>query len=430
MQKPGLFGMNGFTVFLLTCFSFAAHAQQAGYLILMDAENKQAFTVRIGDQMFTSSGHGHLVLSQLKDSSYRLNLSFPKKNLREQVFPVTIHQKDLGFQIKGNDSAVVLYNWQTKETIRPVIEKDSSRILEMGVKRDDGFSKLMASVVNDSSVMYDTYKGNGFSADSSKAATTLPPTANRQPSTIPPPTANRQPSTIPPPTANRQPSTIIPSTIPPPTANRQPSTIIPSTIPPPTANRQPSTIIPSTIPPPGVKKLREVSLKISRKIVFLDVDKDGHADTVTLFVFFDTEDTAVHKQNPQPELAAKKSSKSDSAASGLVVTRSKPALKSSEPGCGQLATDADAEFLRSAILKANTEQDKMNLATSAFEMKCFSVSQIRLLAGLFVSDKDRYKLMDAAHLHIADHEHFHELVDMLTDKNFQRKFLAMADKRS
>jgi hypothetical protein len=47
-----------------------------------------------------------------------------------------------------------------------------------------------------------------------------------------------------------------------------------------------------------------------------------------------------------------------------------------------------------------------------------------------VSDKAKYGLMDAAHLHITDRDHFPELVDMLTDKNFQRKFLIMAEKRS
>ena len=51
MQKPGLFGMNGFMVFLLTCFYFSACAQQAVGLILIDAEGKQPFTVRIGDQI-------------------------------------------------------------------------------------------------------------------------------------------------------------------------------------------------------------------------------------------------------------------------------------------------------------------------------------------------------------------------------------------
>jgi hypothetical protein len=167
MQKPCLFGMNGFMVFLLTCFTVSARAQQSAGLILIDAENKQAFTVRMGDQMYSSSVHGHLVLSQLKDSAYRLCLRFPKNNLPEQVFPVKVRQKDLGFMLKGDDSSWVLYNWQTKETIHPVYVMDSSRILEMGVKRVDGFSKLMASVVNDSSVMYNTYTGNGFNPNDS-----------------------------------------------------------------------------------------------------------------------------------------------------------------------------------------------------------------------------------------------------------------------
>ena len=106
MQKPGLFGMNGFMVFLLTCLSFAAQAQQQGYLILVDAENKQPFVVRVGDQSYFSSGHGHLVLSQLKDSTYKLGLRFPRKNMAEQVFTVAVHRKDLGFQLKGNDSSI------------------------------------------------------------------------------------------------------------------------------------------------------------------------------------------------------------------------------------------------------------------------------------------------------------------------------------
>src|SRR5450755_2226692 len=412
MQKPGLFGMNGFIIFLLTCLSVVARGQQPGYMILIDAENKQAFTVRIGDQLFSSSGHGHLVLSQIKDSSYLLNLRFPKNNRADQVFPVVVRKKDLGFQLKGADSSWVLYNWQTKETIRPVTERDSSRILDMGVKRENGFSKLMASVVNDSSVMYNTYKGNSFNRDSSKTDSLL--TANRQP-----PTANlngHRPAKDRRLTANPQP----------PTASlngHRPSkdSLL-------TANRQPPTANPSSTP--GVKKLREVSLKISRKIVFLDTGKDGLVDTITLFVYFESADTAIKKTTAEPVLAVKKPTKTDSTNLSVVAGKNKTNLKPNESACGQLATDQDVAFLRSAILKANTDQDKISVASGAFALKCFSVSQIRLLAGLLVSDKSKYRLMDAAHLHVADYEHFRELVDMLTDKNFQRKFLAMAEKRS
>jgi Domain of unknown function (DUF4476) len=423
MQKPGLFGMNGFMVFLLNCFSFAAHAQQPGYLILIDAENKQAFTVRIGDQFYTSSGHGHVVLSHLKDSSYHLNLRFSKNNSEEQVFPVVIHQKDLGFQLKGAEGSWSLYNWQTKETIRPIMVRDSSRILDMGVKREDGFSQLMASVVNDSSVMYNTYTGNGFNRDSlktptdsalAKAANVQRPTAFAKASAV----KDRQLSTT---FATGQAGKAVvgqPSTV-----NRQLSTtsVTASAV----KDRQPSSTF-----TPGIKKLRDVSLKVSRKITFLDVGKDGLTDTITLFVYFEGADTALKQQAVEPVLAIKKISKPDSAGMSATHTKNKPVLKAIVAVCSQSATENDVQSLRDAILKANTDQDKILVASGAFSLKCFSVSQIRLLAGLLVSDKSKYRLMDAAHLHITDYDHFRELVDMLTDKNFQRKFLVMAEKRS
>ncbi len=495
MQKPGLFGMNGVLMIFLSFLSVAAYAQQTGNLILIDAENKQAFTVRIGDQLYASSGHGHLVLSHLRDSSYRLNLRFPKKTLAEQVFPVTIHQKDLGFQLRGSDSTWILYNWQTKETIRPVNEKDSSRILDQGVRRDDGFSKLMAAVVNDTAVMYNTYKGNGFHSDTSvvKSTAANPPiTVNGQRSSVngQPPTVNSQrPTAIEQPsTANRQPPTIIPP--PPPVSDKKHlrdsllaikkanaaardsllavkkangskdsllaarkaavvkdsilmaqkatasrDSLLAANRPPPTVDGQRSTVNGqrSTNLPPGVKKLREVSLKISRKLVYLDVSRDGQADTVTIFVFFETNDSVMSKaavQEPAPPL--KKTGKKDSALTVAPVVKNKPptASKANEPGCAQLATEADLEALRSAILSANTEADKMAAASRAFSAKCFTVSQIRILAGLFVSDKSRYILMDAARLHLSDPEHFRELADMYTDKNFQKKFLQMTGKKS
>jgi hypothetical protein len=432
MQKPGLFGMNGFLLFLLTCCSLALRAQQAGSLILIEAENKQPFTIRVGDHLYASSGHGHLVLYHFKDSSYRLNFRIARKQMAELVFPVVVRQKDLGFQIRSADSSWVLYNWQTKQTIRPVNEPDSNRILEMGVKRDDGFSKLMAAVVNDTAVMYNTYTGNWFARDSVLAggntnnqvsSETIPPVsvpavAGGKTSKISkqkaadsavsknniPTIANTQP-----PTANSQPPTPIGQ---PPTANRQL----------PTANGKPSTA-------QGIKKLREVNLKISRKMVFLDMGNDGKLDTITLFVYYEKGDPLSGKSVAVQSPVKKKTSPADTVSTANAQAKNN-AGSLFVSGCGEMATSQDLEWLRSAILKANSEQDKIAAATNAFALKCFSVSQVRVLALLFVSDKARYRLMDAARQHISDKDHFRELADMYTDKNFQKKFLAMADKRS
>jgi hypothetical protein len=372
MQKRGLFRMNGFMVFLLTGFSFSAHAQHAGNLILIDAENREAFTVRIGETLYASSRHGHLVLSHLKDSVYRLNLRFPRKNIAEQVFPVTVLNKDLGFILKKADSSWTLYNWQSKQTIHPVSEHDSSRILELGVKRDDGFSRLMAAVVNDTSVMYNTYTGNGFGRDS--MVSNQSPTASRLQST-------------------QSGDSLVAVNVQRPTSNG----------PRPTANGPRPTSL------PGIKKIREVSLKISRKMVFLDKGQDGKSDTITLFVYFENTDTGLVKDAGRHLVARKKA-------------------KPGPVACTKLATDGDMESLRSAILEANTDKLKIAVASGAFAVKCFSVSQVRQLAALFVSDKSRYDLMDAAQGHISDKDHFRELADMYTDRNFQKKFLVMAEK--
>ncbi|HTB25603.1 MAG TPA: DUF4476 domain-containing protein [Puia sp.] len=433
MHKPGLFGMNGFMVFLLSFFTVASRAQQPGFLILIETENKQAFTARLGDEIYASSAQGHLVLSQLKDSSYRIGIRFPKNNLAEQVFPVVIHKKDLGFQLKGADSTWVLYNWQTRETIRPVLEFDSSRILNIGIKREDGFSKLMAAVVDDSIVMYNSYAGNGFKQDSTitrnpgKTVDSTQLTVNRKQAIN-----GQQPATNNQPPTTKIPTPIPPKEIPPPTIsvqNNEPSTVNSQQS---TANRQPSSVIghPSSITP-SIKKLREVSLKISRKIVYQDIGKDGQIDTITLFVYFETNDSLAKKPALGPAVASVKQVKSsDSTAGNKVQLKNKTAGKPGEQACSQMATEEDVAFLRDAILKANILNDKIAIASEAFGMKCFTVSQVRLLAALFVSDKDKYRLMDAAHQHISDRDHFRELVDMLTDKNFQRKFLVMADKRS
>jgi hypothetical protein len=602
MQKPGLFGMNGFMGLLLTCFSFAVRAQQPGYLILMDAENRQSFAVRVGDQSYFSSGHGHLVLSQLKDSTYKLGFRFPKKNIAEQVFTVAIHKKDLGFQLKGSDTSLVLFNWQTKETIRPAYGKDSTRLLDQGVKRDDAFSRLMAAVVNDTAVMYNTYAGNGFGNDSNSVIV-----KNQKPTdaqnlkaraqgfksdSLATVSAQRTPGNV------QSPKTIIPNsdslikakgqqaaiTVQSPVANHpaQPldkdsllavkrqeirlqdslntvrktgsrdslilarkqeaylkdslntarKTAIRDSIS--TAKKRQTFLKDSLVavrkatkdslaaarknggsaedlmvakriqktndslmavnkeklyqdslvavnranfvkdsldqsagPVAGshhssltqVKKLREVSLKISRKMVFLDIGRNGHTDTVTLFVYFESGKPETKKPGAEP-LAIKKSIPPDSTevkklqsanpnmgldtiglnktakiknpdSSALNrTTVKKSSAKATEASVCQAATDDDTDALRAAILKANSEQEKIAVAAGAFAMKCFSVSQVRFLASLLISDKAKYGLMDAAHWHLVDRDHFPELVDMLTDKNFQRKFLVMAEKRS
>jgi hypothetical protein len=476
MQKPRLFGMNGVFALLLALTAGEVRGQQAGYLILVDAENKQPFTASIGENLMQSSDHGHLLIPQLQDSVYQLIIRFPRKSTPEQIFPVRIHKKDQGFQLQGSDGSWSLYNWQSRETIRPVKEQDSSRLLELGVKRGDGFSRLMAAVVNDSSVMYNTYAGTGFAKDSISSKGTRVDsselvikssqkhgagTSNGFP-TVKTQGRPAKYSSI----AKIQKKSVSDISLTKgdssgakiqkgfagdsATAKIQKKTV-PESMTVKTQTKGSTDTMASKMPlarsvaVSHVKKIREVSLKVSRKIVFLDALPGGEKDTVTLFVYFEQPEFAMKKNvHEDPMITARRLLRNDTATKRpFVQDKIKPAASEKEIAkmdssrvapkppllCDQTADDPDMEALRSAILIRNTEQEKISVASGAFALKCFSVIQLRKLAELFVSDRAKYKFLIAAYGHVSDADHFRDLSDLLTDKGYLKKFKAVVEKK-
>jgi hypothetical protein len=421
MQKLRLFGMNGVLALILACSAGIARGQQAGYLILIDAENKQPFTARIGETLMQSSAHGHLLISQLKDSTYLIAIRFPHNPVPDQVFPVSIHKKDQGLQLRKGEDSWVLYNWQSKEAIRPLKEVDSSRLLERGIKREDGFSNLMAAVVNDTSVMYNTFSWNSVPNDS----------------------VGRKPG--------RDSLSGLPGRLPDGAGMAKNRKEKPADT---ARQKSAGSVIPAIS---KVRKLREVSLKISRKMVFQDISPGGEKDTITLFVYFEKPGPAATNRHEDPMVTARRLLRKGAAAkkgeeqSPLAAAEKEP-VKSpggdsagkktqipgtdtasvagrGKSGCLLEATDTDAEALRSAILVRNTEDEKISVAAGAFAMKCFSVAQVRQLTGLFVSDKAKYRFLHAAHGHISDADHFQELAGLLLNKAYVKRFMALVHQR-
>jgi hypothetical protein len=426
MQKLRLFGMNGVLALILVCLAGLARGQQAAYLILIDAENGQPFTARVGESLMSSSAHGHLLISQLRDSNYRVAIGFPRKTLPEQVFTVNMRKKDQAFRLQAAGDAWVLYNWQTRETLHPLKTADSSRLLLQGEKRGDSFSQLMAAVVNDSSVMYNSFtwekardsllaKAAGDSAgELAYKKGVAGKAANPD---------GRQNGTR---SVQQQDSARLAGPGKPASAEILLKTGSPAVHSPAPAH--------ST-----VKKLREVSLKISRKMVFTDTSPGGERDTITLFVYFEHPEKKPHED---PMVTARRLLRNDTAGAKAKQAHALPARDSTgkapavagaappRPGnnCTQEATDSDVAVLRSAILVRNTLDEKISVASGAFAMKCFSVMQIRALAELFVSDNAKYRFLDTAHGHVSNADHFSELADLLLEKNYQKKFRNLLQK--
>ena len=174
MSKLGL-------VIVLILMAGRIYAQD--YFVLIEADNGQPFYVRVDSQLYSSSARGHLILSQLRDSSYIITIGFPGQAFPERQFSFTVHQNDHAFRLKNEDGKgwwLIDDKGQELATVNGNSGGGSTRI--PGIKKDDAFSRLMADVVKDTAVMYSTYTIVEQTTPSSVAAVSVTPSpANTAP---------------------------------------------------------------------------------------------------------------------------------------------------------------------------------------------------------------------------------------------------------
>lgn len=142
----GIYLIIAFTVSCVWC-----KAQQ-DYFVFIQQVSGEPFYVRMGEESYSSSANGHLILSRLKDSTYQMFIGFPKGRNAEQLFTVPVNKKDRGFELKQIDGQWQLFDLQSLQLMRPVAGADNSGL----TKKEDSYSRLMAGVVDDTAVLYST----------------------------------------------------------------------------------------------------------------------------------------------------------------------------------------------------------------------------------------------------------------------------------
>lgn len=168
----------------------ASSSSQQSYFVLIQADNNQAFYVRLDSQLYTSSSAGHLILARLKDSVYTITIGFPGQVFPEQRFVFSVHEKDQTFRLKDeNEKDWRLYDGQGQQLKMANEERVSDKTTIAGVKKDDPFSRMMAAVVRDTAVMYNTALTHSLSDSAlSVVSMELPSTGIPSASTGVPPT--------------------------------------------------------------------------------------------------------------------------------------------------------------------------------------------------------------------------------------------------
>lgn len=144
-------------VLLFSLITGSNYAQ--GYFVLLQSGNRQPFYVRLGTQLYSSTPGGHLILSQLKDSTYTMAIGFTGRPGVEQSYALNPSQNHQEFDIRDQGEAGWgLYDTQTKEWLTAVSRSGGrEEVRAIGVRRDDAFSRMMAGVVHDTAVLYNDY---------------------------------------------------------------------------------------------------------------------------------------------------------------------------------------------------------------------------------------------------------------------------------
>jgi hypothetical protein len=387
-------------------------SQQTTSLLMIDAENKQPFYVQMGDKSFNSSPSGHLTISEIKDSSYDLIIGSPEKQFPEQKFSIQGNKVDLAFQLKNlGEKGWALYNWQTLETKISLSEnpRDTIPSLDKSVKKEDAFSKLMAAVVNDTAVLYNSFAAEELLKDTVKQ-TKIVPTLG-MPKTDSPTLG----------TVGKKDSALF---------------SVAKTSAPASKTGKPLKNTSFPIHHPSIKKLSVRALTTSLQIRYVDFSRQEKPDTVTLWIAYEKEPKAGLKpgNTPTQTKTTKKETnvqpadslrKMDSAATpdlGLEEKNTKKKTEMEFADCKTRASDYDLDVLRVNILTANTENDKIGAARKTFKTMCFSVKQIKALSELFASDKSRYRFYETAYPYVSDRDRFNQLLETLTEAKYIDQF--------
>jgi hypothetical protein len=388
-----------------------AQSQDDGKTLQIVTQKEIPFVVLVGEKSYVSTPVGQALIPGLKDSVY--NIVIKIEGIPTQLIPFTIpgNQAILAFELRSQeDKGWVLYNLQTGKELLPSNYASQSASVEKGEKKEDAFAQLMAAVVNDTAVLYNSYNS---SFDTDDSAARGQPVTRREDQTrkkLSPDKLN-EPDTA----AKLQAGAESPG----------------SAGAPPHPAKTGITSKTNVTKGAGVKRINvhKSATELWMKYV---VTGAGGKDTVTLSIPFEqtVQDTVVSNaakkgattQKGKPAVASATHGRDSMISQGNLDT---PVKTTQVRNCVKIAKDYEVDVLRVQILTENSLEDKIAAAEKMFKTTCFSTRQIRALSELFSNDRGRFRFYETAYPNVTDRDQFVQLAETLTSPDYlgQFKFL-------
>jgi len=405
------------TLFILLILVAGKCQAQENYFVLIQADNSQPFYARLEDKTLSSTFQGHLILSQLKGGRHSITIGFPKQLFPEQQYTFDVNGKDLELQLKEQENkGWGVFNPQTQEWL-PAERKELAGTARIeGIKKDDAFSRLMAGVVSDTAVMYNTYAMEAALKDS-PAVKTEPKADTSRASLV---ETNKSDTTV---------TTSIP-------LKADTSLAVVTVMEP--RHDTVATVDSARVrvphrPASVVVKLSERKTSKGLRLAFADRAKGRKADTVIVIIPMDSNVVAV--KTPGATDSVRSGTPVASAVPGDLYRKSDSSQKKAETklvvvnsDCRNFATDYDVDKLRVKMLEISKDDDKIVAAKKIFKTKCFTTKQIKALSEVFAGDAAKYKFFETAYPFVSD-DRFRELTELLADPVYNGKFKVMTGQR-
>jgi len=424
--------------------AISVNAQRV-YFIYLQTDNQQPFYARLGEKIFNSNPSGYLILSNLRDSNYSMNIGIQGSQSADQPYSINVNRKDQGFVVKNfDDKGWGLFNLSTMAVIMPTSKPVIAIQAVKTEKREDNpFTDLLAKAADDS-----TIKEKPIVAKVEEKKTEIPQNITEKKEepkseikeNIQPKQEEVKKEVIPiekkdepkvdsaailkqveedKRIAQLKADSIIAA------KNKEAEFIKQEEMRKEELRKQDSIEKGKTeiaaeaeYKKSTVKLKSESSTTVGIGLVFLDMLADNTTDTIRILIPPD-----IRKSVPvEPKQEEKKFLDIPSVDSAK-RDDSKPVAKSND--CKVVATDDDFFKLRKKMASETSENDMIIEASRVFKTKCFTTTQIRNLCTLFLTEEFKYKFFDAAYQYVSDSENFASLKSELKDEYYINRFKAM-----
>ena len=474
-----------FVILLMFVSALSVKAQQI-HFVYLQTENGQPFYVRLNNKVLSSSPAGYIILPELKDGDYHLIVGFPKNEFPEEDFQIAIQKKNEGFLLKNfGEKGWGLFNMQSLA----LLPGTAANIATASVKiQDDPFSKMLANVVKDSSLLQNNEPVKAIidtPLQKSEKVIVLKDTSLQNNEPVKP--------IIDKPLQKNETAIDIKDTS---LQKNEMAISIP-------VIKNPEPVAAAVVAPPITRLLSAID-KEGMQMVYLD-RSDNKNDTIRVFIpgekiqnpkavnsnavvennksnttsIADTsqltitptivkiesdsitlvndtirvykervqkKDTTVNKKASELEPDKLKTqvtqgepptdAKSDEKQPGLknennneIIVLPKVVTSSKvNSDCKAFSTDGDFLKLRKKMAAENNNDDMIRIAKKVFRTRCFSTGQIKNLSFLFLTDEGKYMFFDAAYPYTSDSDQYNSLKSQLSDEYYINRFEAMIHK--